>query len=260
MITRLPVLTYHSFDDSNSPISVSPGLFRRQMQWLAERRWRTLSIDELLEGRSRGHWPEGSLLITFDDGFRSVREAALPILKACNFTAIVFVVSRWVGRTNEWPGQPAWVPRQPLLDWQEIRELRDAGLEVGAHSRSHRSLAPLPAPEMVAEIGESKREIEQEIGCPVRAFAYPYGTVTPLAEAQVAQHFDAAFTTRLGFVTTRSRVTRLERVDAYYLRPWHMFRSLDAGWMPLYVRARRWGRALRRRYRAASQPPDVVNS
>src|SRR5205807_2425452 len=102
---RAPVLTYHSLDDSGSPISVAPALFRWQMGYLHQLGWRTLTLDELLAGHERGAWPERTFSLMFDDGFANLLERGLTVLAEYGFSATVFVVAGWVGRSNDWPGQ-----------------------------------------------------------------------------------------------------------------------------------------------------------
>lgn len=185
-------------------------------------------------------------MLTFDDGFKDFADRAMPILASCGFTATVFVVVDWVGRTNDWPGQPSWVPRRRLLDWDTLRAIAQAGIEIGAHSFSHRPLAQLRWQDTEREITECGRAIEDRIGGPVRAFAYPYGQTSETMEEVVATHFQAGFSTRLGFATGLSCPASLERIDAYYVRPPKFFRALHTEWFGRYLRVRRWLRDLRR--------------
>lgn len=247
LVYRLPVLTYHSLDDSGSPISVSPGLFRWQMAHLYARRWRTLGLDELLDGRDRGGWPERTFALTFDDGFESLAEHGLPVLNAYGFSATVFVVAGWVGRTNDWPSQMSWAPRYPLLDWDCLEDLAEAGVEIGGHSVSHPHLAGLPSEAAAREVLECKSTIEDRIGRAVTAFAYPYGESSAGLRATVGSHFRAAFGTRLGFVNPTSAVCALDRIDAYYLRNSWFFKAIDAPWFRAYLTFRRGLRELRRK-------------
>lgn len=222
------------------------------MQYLYETGWRTLAFDELLTGHVSGAWPSRSFVLTFDDGFKNFAEHGLPVLADYSFTAIVFVVAGWVGKTNSWPGQVDWAPRRALLSWDDLRTVVSAGMEIGAHSLSHPHLTPLPVEEMEREIAQGKKVIEDQIGCAVRTFAYPYGETTATIEEMVADRFQAGFATRLGYVTAGSRVAALERIDMYYLRkPW-LFRAIEADWLDMYLRIRCLIRDLRRIERRAA--------
>lgn len=247
MSDRLPILTYHSLDDSDSAISIAPVQFHRQMAWLHANGWRTLRVSELLAGRARGAWPARSIVLTFDDGFQNFIDEALPILSEFDFTAIVFVVAGWVGRWNDWPSQPPWVPRMRLLGWDELAEVAEAGIEIGAHTRSHPYLRRLSNLDAARDIFDGKHLIEDQLGRAVETFAYPYGDRSSAIEKMVADHFRAGFSTRLSFATAASPLAALDRIDVYRLRGERFFHALESGWLDAYLRALRGWIALRER-------------
>lgn len=61
------------------------------------------------------------------------------------------------------------------MSWQNLREMRDGGMEIGSHGVHHRMLAKLPASLMKAELVESRRRMEVELGAPARVLSYPVG-------------------------------------------------------------------------------------
>lgn len=235
----LPILTYHSIDNSGSPISVAPALFKQQMAWLYQSGWNTIGLEALLHGYKLGTWPARTCVLTFDDGFANFAEYALPVLKLFNFTAHVFVVAGWVGCKNDWPGQPAWAPKLSLMGWDTLREIAAAGMILGAHTLTHPHLRQAKLADAEHEIVEGKRIIEERTGHTVEMFAYPYGEATPAAEAIVAQTYQAGFGTDLAFATLASRPTCFERLDIYYLRYQQIFKSLDRAWVRRYLGIRR---------------------
>jgi peptidoglycan/xylan/chitin deacetylase (PgdA/CDA1 family) len=241
----LPVLTYHSIDDSGSTISTSPATFRRQMQVLAEAGWRTLTVEEMLAGRTSGQWPLRSFVLTFDDGYRNVFDVAAPLLEKHRFHAIVFVVADRVGLTAQWRDQPEAVAGAPLMDWRELQALLAIGMSLGAHSLTHTRLPAISADDAEREIVGSKRTIEDRCGVAVTTFAYPYGARTDAIEQLAAQHYRLAFGTRLGFATPQCPVMNLKRLDAYYLRRFSLIERLDSPLAGIYVRARAGARAVR---------------
>jgi peptidoglycan/xylan/chitin deacetylase (PgdA/CDA1 family) len=244
---RIPVLTYHAIAEERSPLAVTPRRFAATMHALRESGWRTLTIEQLLQGLAAGEWPPRSFVLHFDDGLASIAEHGVPILQEHGFHATMFIVTGRVGRWNDWPGQPASVPRWPLLDWPALRELARLGMAIGAHSISHPHLPRLSRVEQEREVIESLRAVEDGLGAPVHSFAYPYGESTPVVEAAVAGHCRAGFGTALDFVGMQSRVTLLERIDGYYLRPDSAAR-MDQRWFDRYLGIRRAGRALKRRF------------
>jgi peptidoglycan/xylan/chitin deacetylase (PgdA/CDA1 family) len=65
--------------------------------------------------------------------------------------------------------------RRRFLDWDEAKEMRAAGMDIGAHSHTHPVLARLPAEDQYWELAESRRILEQRLGCDVHSCAYPVG-------------------------------------------------------------------------------------
>jgi len=246
MGARVAILTYHSLDDSGSVLSVSPRMFADQMRSLYELGWRVVPLAEV-KGALESAQGEPLVAITFDDGFRSVYEHGLPILQRYRFTATVFLVTGYCGETNSWPSQPAHVEPRPLLGWAEVRELSRAGLEIGAHTRTHPNLTRLVGRDAEEEIAGSKRMIEEQIQRVVTAFAYPYGAYDETVRRLASRHFSLACSTRLGFAGPRSDVLALERVDTYYLGSSVLFRRLFSRGTRAYLRVRDIAREVRRR-------------
>ena len=136
------ILTYHSIDDSGSPVSVGEAALRRQVRWLASGAVRVVGLEEI------GALPAdaNAVALTFDDGFLSFGEKAWPLLKDHGLPVTVFVVTRCAGATNAWGGRPsAGIPTLPLLGWDAIVRLADEGVTLGAHGRSHADLCPREA-------------------------------------------------------------------------------------------------------------------
>ena len=240
----LPVLTFHAVDEVRSPVSTTPAGLRGYLASLAAQGWRTLTMDEALQGHARGGWPARAFLLTFDDGYRSVLEQAASVVAEHGFTATVFVPSGLVGGTMRRYGAPAGTPVAPLLDWPALKTLSSAGWTIGSHSRTHAMLTALPGVEAERELVESKLAIEDRVGRPVEACAYPYGATNRDVEAIAARHYRASFGTRLARVTPASRLTDLERIDAYYLRRFSMATRLDSSAGTAYLAIRRLARGV----------------
>ena len=242
----IPVLTYHSIDDSGSPVSIAPAEFRRQMKALAAAGWRTIAMDALLRGHREGQWPARTFVLTFDDGYRNLVDEALPAARECSFGGTVFVSVDRVGGTMVGSGEPAC----PLLDWSGLRELASEGWSIASHACSHRRLTSLGADDLERELAHSKQTIEDRVGAPVAALAYPYGSASPDVERAAGRHYQAVFGTTLWFVTASSRATNFERIDAYYLKG-RAVETLDGAFWRGYLALRRAGRAARRRFTAS---------
>ena len=181
---RLPmILMYHGVADiTEDPhrLCVTPGRFAGQMATLQRLGLRGVSVGTLLDAMRRGR-RRGLVGITFDDGYLSVLEVAVPELRRRGFTASVFIISDRLGGTNEWDEGPAW----PLLSGHQVTELVAAGMEIGSHGATHTRLAGLPARQLEAEISGSKARLGELVGAPLRGFAYPYGSMDTAARQAV---------------------------------------------------------------------------
>ncbi len=155
---------YHQLNNPSpaSSLVISPESFSRQIDWLEEKKFRFLSLDEVVERQAKIPLGERSVCLTFDDGFRDNKKG-FQLLIERRKTAALFVVVQWVGREN-------------FLDWKEIKELADAGITIGSHALSHRWLPDISnEEELKKEIFDSKKKIEDEIGRKVHHFCYPVG-------------------------------------------------------------------------------------
>jgi peptidoglycan/xylan/chitin deacetylase (PgdA/CDA1 family) len=236
--SALPILTFHALDERQSPISFSPDLFGRCLAQLHRRRYRTLNVAQAADLlRRNAAWPERSVVITFDDGYRSVFDVAFPLLHEFEMTATLFLTVGEGPRGASDAELPAMCGR-PMLSWAEIREMQGAGLSVGAHTLTHPDLTRLAPERMETEICRSKAILEDALGMAVAAFAYPYGCYDRRSRAVVERHFTCACSTRLGLARAGGDLYALERVDALHLRADRLFGLLFTGLLPWYLRAR----------------------
>lgn len=179
---NIPILMYHQIDappPRGTPLRglvVSPSSFARQMWLLKLLGWRGLSMRDLepyLQGEKTGK----VVGITFDDGYQNNVRHALPVLRKHGFSATCYGVSNMIGGTNSWDhGKVAEKPLMTLDDW---RAWRDAGMDIGSHTRTHAKLTELSPQDAREQISVSRRELEQALDCEVRHFCYPYGWYAP---------------------------------------------------------------------------------
>lgn len=154
-------------------------------------------------------------LISFDDAYASFAEHAFPELQARGIPALLFVISDYAGRAAGWdlplPGR-----RVAHLDWQALRDLCAAGIEIGSHTRTHRDLCRLADDELRDELYASKLRLEDRIGHEVRTVSYPFGRYDERVLAAAAA---AGYT--LGF--SMCPRTSNARVEPLALRRWGVY-------------------------------------
>ena len=115
--------------------------------------------------------------ITWDDGYGSIHEYALPVLRKHNFPATVYVTTGLIGeRQALTTGQDQGIfPGLRMLTWEQIEELRENGFDIGGHLVSHLDLTALNREQAVSELTSSKAAIELHTQTPCLDFAYPWG-------------------------------------------------------------------------------------
>ena len=249
MSSYIPVLTYHSIDSSGSVISLSLDQFQRHMAFLAESGFSVLSLGTVLKRlHNQEGFPDKSVVITFDDGFKNFFAAALPVLMRYRFPATVFLVTGMCGKDNYWAGQLPSIPRLEMLEWKEVEAAAHQGIEFGAHTVSHPNLSLLPKEQYVEEILDSKAMIQDRLGQEVDFFAYPYGILNPEIHGVIRENFKGACSVEMDVVTLRNDPCLLPRVDMYYFsqNEWHRFLGKPPFYW--YVKTRKYLRTVKSLY------------
>lgn len=243
---RTTIFTYHAIDNRESVISVSPALFCRQMETLAEQGIRGISLDQALTsvGRS-GQIPQRSVVLTFDDGYLSVYRNALPIMKALGFCGTVFIPTDFVGlNALEAQGINKDIDRD-MMDWRQIETLMNAGFEVAAHAKTHPDLTRLSPGQLEEEIAVGKHCLEQQLQHAVSSFAYPYGHYDKKVRQAAGRHFRHACTTELGHNLPGLDKLLLKRIDVYYLQKEETFLKAAEGGLANWWKFRQGLRAIK---------------
>lgn len=174
----IPALCYHQVQPaSGGKYSLSKEGFRGQLLLMRKFGYTPINSQKLLEVLQSPEPPrEKFVVITFDDGFRSVFDHAFPIMKEFGFVGIVCVYPEFIGTSGG-------------MSWEQLRTLQKAGWSVDCHSHSHKDLGKPPASTEARkafferEIINPKKEIEKRLGTPVLFMAWPYGIYTEEALA-----------------------------------------------------------------------------
>lgn len=221
---KIRVLTYHRFGHAiRDPWCVAPDAFAEQMRWLSARGL-AVSLDDVMRfARGDLRLPRGSVLVTIDDGFSSVLSVAAPILRKHGIPAVAFITTSVVGDPQVDRGTG-----EAFLTWDQIAALSAAGLTIGSHGHSHRSMAKLDTREVQDEGLRSKQLIEAHIGKEVTSFAYPFGmrgdespaTARILAECG----YGSVFVSQHGTVQLGANTLRLPRIKVESGEPLWMFK------------------------------------
>lgn len=257
--STISILTYHHIAEHDPNYPYDPGVadatptqFRRHMEMLA-RYGTPIGIDELCRALDGAPLPKNPVMVTFDDGYRSCHDVALPILRAVGMRATFFIPTTYINeRRLYWWERIAYVLSQArkqtatvtypmrveidrtnpdahrdltnlikdtagldierfveglftafgvewdrdiearhaddvVMTWDQIRALSRAGMDVESHTRRHRVLQTLDDEQLRDELLGSRQDLEQQLGRPVRALAYPVGRrISKLAKIRTA--------------------------------------------------------------------------
>ncbi|HEY4516838.1 MAG TPA: polysaccharide deacetylase family protein [Candidatus Paceibacterota bacterium] len=205
-LDRAAILMYHSVSaEADYFFNVESDDFERQMSYLAQAQQSVIALSELVRRLQTGESLGGSIVLTFDDGYRDNYDIAFPLLKKYEFPATIFVTTDMVGECDKRGMQH--------LSAEEMSEMHASGLiNIQPHTKTHPKLATLSEMAAREEILGSKRAIEELLGKSPRLFAYPYGSFSEATQRLVgACGFDAAVSVDEGTVGQESDLYRLPR-------------------------------------------------
>lgn len=173
--SKVAVLGYHGFTEDPSRVRdmwIHIDKFRAQMQTLTDNKIPVISMSDLLAWR-RGekNIPPFSVVLTMDDGWDSVHSLAFPVLKEFGYPFTIYLYTDFLGGGGK------------SLSLEQIKELVEAGAEIGSHSMSHQDLRKKgPRSDeryevyLKAETAGSRKILREKLGLDPVTFAYPYGT------------------------------------------------------------------------------------
>jgi peptidoglycan/xylan/chitin deacetylase (PgdA/CDA1 family) len=176
---RVAVLGYHDFSETapETAMRISTAKFRKQMETIRELGLAVISMEDFTAWKTGEKTiPEKSVVLTFDDGWKSVYTDAFPILKEFGYPYTLYLYKNYVDGGGK------------ALTTSMIREMIDAGASLGSHSVSH----PFPIAVKNArkkgphefdaylrkEMGESKRFLESKFKAKINSYAFPGGFYT----------------------------------------------------------------------------------
>jgi peptidoglycan/xylan/chitin deacetylase (PgdA/CDA1 family) len=191
------VLCYHGVGPSTTRtdpgfLRVDPRAFCAHLDLLLGAGFEFVTVGEFVDRAAGRSPPVGLVALSFDDGMDDNHEYVLPILRERRLRATVFVTTGLIGKPNPWMGHDSGAR---MMTEAELRDLVQAGFEIGAHTVTHRNLAELDYESCLYEMIESRTALEALLGIRVRTFAYPYCHYGPAAlAAACATGFAAAVT------------------------------------------------------------------
>jgi peptidoglycan/xylan/chitin deacetylase (PgdA/CDA1 family) len=243
---RTLILLFHSI--GNDDYSLPVDRFECYMSYLAEHAT-VVSLETLLSGdRSGGR--RLTCAITWDDGYASVHDSALGILRRHKFPATIYlsvgVINKGYGLNSD--RDPGLYPGLRMLTWEQIADLQSFGLTLGSHLVHHLDLTRLSSDRATAELCTSRRMIEEHTNRDCLDFAYPWGRATQRNAKLVREAgFRSAVTALHGPVPANYDPMLIPRVDIrrdYNLNDFEAILNGDWDYLGRYQRLRQAVRSL----------------
>ncbi len=161
------ILNYHEIERSFSPFfsTISPEKFKKHLLFFKRKGIELIDFKDFFK-KKRG------IVITFDDGFKSLYQYLPEIMEEFNFRPIIFIVTGFIGKRGDWD---VWIKRGIHLNEYEIKRLAELGVIFGSHTHNHPLLTALENDGLKFELEYSKKFLEDLTGKKVEYISYPFG-------------------------------------------------------------------------------------
>lgn len=186
------VLMYHRFGEDDVPLTnIRLEQFEAHLEHLEAEGYSVLPLATVLDALADGEpLPEKAVAITADDAYLSVMTEAWPRLKARGWPMTLFVAT-----------DPVDQGLRRYLSWDQIRQLRDEGMDIGGHSASHGHITFMDPASARADVARGMERLQTELGQSPDVFAYPFGEYSLHLRKVIADMgFRAAFGQHSGAV------------------------------------------------------------
>ncbi len=219
----VPVLMYHdiTYLPKNS-LGMSATQFDGEMTWLSKHGFHPINLGQLYGAFYHGYkLPYHPIVITFDDGYKSVYTNAFPELKKYHFQATVFIVTGAVGRTTGFPE----------LSWNDLQTMESSGLiDVESHTVHHIALSLASPAVQQAELVDSAKTLQAQLHHPTLYFCYPSSNYDQQTMRDLkTDGYLLAFTEHPGYANINQGPYQLHRVRMWEGMPLQDFAAALAG-------------------------------
>jgi len=220
---KIPVLSYHSISNENSPLSLSVEQFEKQLFFLKKNNFKSIFFNEVNSSEKK------KIIITFDDGYKDLIINCLPLLKKYGFKCICYIVTNNIGKTNIWDFNNKSINKKELMSKKDLNEWINQGMIIGSHTSDHLDLTKLSIKATQNQIVNSKNLLEDNFGIGVDSFCYPYGKYNLQVLQIVKNSYKNAVTTnRSRYCYSKHNPYLIPRIDmGKKLSKFKMFMKLN---------------------------------
>lgn len=207
---KVYVLVYHTFMGKKIKYDIAIQEFQRQLLELRSHGFSFISFTDIKSGNASG---DKNILITIDDGHRTILDAYYSVLKPLGIKPLLGINTFLIGK------------KPYVLTWKELQQLTKEGCSIASHGYFHLfindELYNKNYRYFKLEVFESKKMLEEKLGITVDTFVYPFGVVTNIGKQALTQAgYTYAFTIKWGSVTLPLSRNNLEISRYMYQNNW----------------------------------------
>ena len=197
------VLMYHRFGESEFPsTNTTVTQLDSHIAELTSGQYVVLPLETIVSKLNNGQsLPDRTIGISIDDGYKSIYTTAWPKFRAASLPFTVFIATGHIDQRSS-----------RHLSWDEIREMRNAGVGFGHHTVSHLHMPLAETSRIKAEINDAQNRFKKELGATPKLFAYPYGEASVSVISTIKEAgFAAAFGQHSGVIGSSEDMFYLPR-------------------------------------------------
>jgi len=209
--SEVTVLIYHRFGDDRYPTTNVPtDRFKEQMEYLNKNNYQVISLQDLIFSiKTQQPLPEKAVVITIDDGYKSVYDVAWPILESYGYPFTVFLYVKATDKNYK-----------DILSWSDVKKMKATGVDFQDHSYSHHRFGDWPKSMdesqyrawIHEDLMKSSRILSEQLGEKPRFFAIPYGEYNSIVlEEALSIGYEAIMSQDPGSVSLDSDVMLIPR-------------------------------------------------
>ena len=243
----IPIFMYHKIPSTEIKtqhrIFVTAENFKQHLEFFKKKNCTTLGFSDLLDfwngTKDYAHFPRRPLLLTFDDGYVDNLENALPLLQQYNMKATIYLLADHRITENTWdlsPSKGSQETAHKLMSLEQKRQIAKSGVfEIGSHGIDHISLPKADDLEVLRQLKDSKKTLENDLNVEVLSFAYPFGDIDPrLPTLARAAGYSFAVNTDRGGLELSENPWSLFRVNIFPEDGPNQLRKKLSPWYRLY--------------------------
>ena len=197
------VFMYHRFGQQNSPsTNITMEQFKKHLEEFNKDQYNVVPLEYIIDSFNTDTiLPDNTIAISIDDGHKSILTNAWPLIKKYNFPITIFIST-----------DPINSKSKNYLSWNDIRFLKNQGVSIGAHTKTHPHLQNLSPEEIKNEIELSNKVYLKELNEIPKLFAYPFGEANDKVFQILKDYgFKASFGQHSGVINETSDFNYLPR-------------------------------------------------